>query len=126
MPSLGCKETFLRIWEREFPVTVSVLRSLPDNALDFTQHERSRTLGSLAWQCLIDERVMASIAAKPLHDLRNVPPAPAPLNSIEEFVQAYEAAHWEAFRQVGALSTEKFGGKMPSIYGPSGDQPLPA
>ncbi len=176
MTESSSKETFLRIWDREFRTTLNVLRSFPDQALQTRPHERSRTARDLAWQCVTDEHVIAAIADKPIHDLRNVPPAPAPPENMREIGAAYEAAHAKAVRKIESLSEEEFartvtsilkgrdprsehafewkmpqpdalwanlmdqvhhrgqltiylrqaGGKVPSIYGPSGDEPVPA
>jgi hypothetical protein len=120
MPSVGCKEILLRIWEQQFRVTVKVLRSFPDNALDFTANERSRAPRSLACQCLLEEPVIPSIAEKALHDLQNVPPAP--LKSIEEIVQAY--ARREASRQAGAPGTEGLKRQVTSMR-KGGDRTMP-
>jgi len=165
---MDAKETFRRIWDREFRTTVSVFQSFPADQLDAKPHERSRTVRDLAWQCVIDERVIAAILSKTEHDLRNVPPGPPPPEAMEEIVAAYESAHSEAVEKLNRLPAEKFGrtvtsilasgewkmpqpealwanvmdqvhhrgqltiylrqagGKVPSIYGPSGDQPVPA
>jgi len=159
------KDLFLRIWEREFQTTVRVFKFFPTGQLEFKPHERSRTVRDLAWQCVIDEGVIASTEAQ--NDLRNVPPGPPPPETIEEIIAAYEAAHRKAFAKVSTYSEEEFnrevscllqggewkmpqpeafwgnlmdevhhrgqltvylrlaGGKVPSIYGPSGDEASP-
>jgi uncharacterized damage-inducible protein DinB len=168
------KKIFLRVWDREFRTTLNVLRSFPEDARDGKPHERSRSARDLAWQCVIDERVMATITEKPAHDLRNASPSPIPPDTMRDIAAAYQAAHAAAFRKVESVSEEEFGrmvtsilsdprsdhafewkmpqpdalwanlmdqvhhrgqlaiylrqagGKVPSIYGPSGDQPVPA
>ena len=159
------KVTFLRIWEREFRTTVRVLKAFPPEKIEEKPHERSRTVGSLAWQCATDERVISAILDDE-NDLRNVPPGPPMPGTMEEIVAAYEAAHREAFEKMSLAQEEEFtktvtvllrggqidlprpdaiwgnlmdevhhrgqltvylrlaGGKVPSIYGPSGDEPL--
>jgi uncharacterized damage-inducible protein DinB len=165
---MDAKETFRRIWDREFRTTVTVFRSFPADQLDVKPHERSRTVRDLAWQCVIDERVIETILSKTEHDLRNVPPAPPPPEAMEEIVTAYEIAHSDAVEKLNQLPEAEFdrtvtsilargewkmprpealwanvmdqvhhrgqltiylrqaGGKVPSIYGPSGDQLVPA
>jgi uncharacterized damage-inducible protein DinB len=176
MTSVSSKQTFLRVWDREFRTTMNVFRSFPDAALEAKPHERSRSARELVWQCVTGERVIASIVEKLVHDLRNAPPSlPAP-ETMQEIAAAYETAHRDAVRKVDSLTEEDFGrtvtsilnggdrrsghgfewsmpqpdalwanvmdqvhhrgqltiylrqagGKVPSIYGPSGDQPVPA
>ena len=162
---MNARETFLRIWEREFRTTVRVFKAFSAAQAEFKAHERSRTVRDLAWQCVIDEGVIGSIELQ--NDLRNMPPASPPPETMEEIVAAYEGAHWKAVAKVSSFSEKDFnrtvstllrggewkmaqpeafwgnlmdevhhrgqltvylrlaGGKVPSIYGPSGDEPLP-
>ena len=162
------KETFRRVWDREFRTTANVFRSFSADQLCVKPHERSRTVRDLAWQCVIDEHVIGTILSKTEHDLRNVPPAPPSPAAMEEIVAAYESAHSDAVEKLNQLPEADFdrtvtsilaggewkmprpealwanvmdqvhhrgqltiylrqaGGKVPSIYGPSGDQPVPA
>ena len=159
---MNSKDLFLRIWEREFQTTVRVFKAFSAAQLEFKAHERLRSVRDLAWQCVIDEGVIASTEAQ--NDLRNVPPGPPPSETMEEIIAAYEAAHRKAFAKVSTYSEEEFnrevscllqggewkmaqpeafwgnlmdevhhrgqltvylrlaGGKVPSIYGPSGDE----
>jgi len=163
---MNSKDLFLRIWEREYQTTVKVFKAFSAGQLEFKPHERSRSVRDLAWQCVIDEGVIASVEAR--SDLRNVPPDPAPPATMEEIIAAYEAAHRKALAKVSSFSEEEFnrdvscvlqggewkmaqpeafwgnlmdevhhrgqltvylrlaGGKVPSIYGPSGDEAPPA
>ena len=159
---MNAKDIFLRIWEREFQTTVRVFKAFSEEQLEFKAHERSRTVRDLAWQCVIDEGVIASTEAR--NDLRNVPPGPPPPGTMREIITAYESAHVKAVAKVSQFSEEEFnrtvscllpggewkmaqpeafwgnlmdevhhrgqltvylrlaGGKVPSIYGPSGDE----
>jgi len=165
--SSSAKQTFLRIWDREFRTTTNVFRSFPEEAVDVKPHERSRPACDLVWQCVIDERAIAAIAEQPVHDLRSTPPPPPVPKTMHEIAFAYEAAHREAAAKVDSLTAGEFGrnvtsilkggewtmpqpdafwgnlmdevhhrgqltlylrfagGKVPSIYGPSADQPVP-
>jgi uncharacterized damage-inducible protein DinB len=162
---MDSKEIFLRIWEREFQTTVRVFKAFSAAQLEFKAHERSRSVRDLAWQCVVDEGVIASTEAR--NDLRNVPAGPPPPQTMEEIVAAYENAHAQAVVKVSRFSEEEFnrtvscvlaggewkmpqpeafwgnlmdevhhrgqltvylrlaGGKVPSIYGPSGDEAPP-
>ena len=162
---MSSKEIFLRIWEREFQTTIRVFKAFTADQLDFKAHERSRSVRDLAWQCVIDEGVIASTEAR--NDLRNVPAGPPPPQTMEEIVAAYENAYAQAVAKVSRFSEDEFnrtvscvlpggewkmpqpeafwgnlmdevhhrgqltvylrlaGGKVPSIYGPSGDEAPP-
>jgi len=159
---MDAKEIFLRIWDREATTTVKVIRAFPPDSLDVKPHERSRSIRDLAWQCVIDERVIEKIIDGS-SDLRNVPPSPLPPQTTEEIASAYEAAHHAALEKMrrpetlfsktvtvtmrgGSVELEQaetiWGnlldqihhrgqltiylrqaeGKVPAIYGPSGDE----
>lgn len=161
---MDAKEVFLRIWDREAKTTVRVFRAFPRESLDVKPHERSRSIRDLAWQCVIDERVIEQIIDG-VSDLRNVPPSPPAPETMEEIAAAYETAHREASERMRLPKTEfsktvsvtmrggsiqleqaetlwgnmldqvhhrgqltiylrQAGGKVPSIYGPSGDEAL--
>jgi uncharacterized damage-inducible protein DinB len=159
------KETFLRIWDREAQTTVRVLQAFPADRLETRPHERSRSIRDLGWQCCTDERVIASILDGQ-NDLRNVAPATAPPETMEEIIAEYRRAHRQAHEKMSRISEEEFGkmvtvvlrggqwefpqpeafwgnlmdevhhrgqltvylrqagGKVPSIYGASGDEPM--
>lgn len=159
---MDAKEIFLRIWEREAKTTQKVMHAFPPESLGFKPHERSRSIRDLAWQCVIDERVIEKILDG-ANDLRNAPPSPPPPEKMEEIAAAHEAAHRNASDKMRRPETEfsqkvtvttrggsiqleqaetiwdnlldqihhrgqltiylrQAGGKVPSIYGPSGDE----
>jgi uncharacterized damage-inducible protein DinB len=159
---MDVKEIFERIWQREAKTTARVIRAFPANKLEFKPHERSRSIRDLAWQCVIDERVIEKII-EGASNLRNVPASPPPPETMEEIALAYEKAHREASEKMrrpetqfsrsvtvtmrgGSIQLEQAetiwgnlldqvhhrgqltvylrqaGGKVPSIYGPSGDE----
>jgi uncharacterized damage-inducible protein DinB len=161
---MDAKEVFLRIWDREAKTTLKVFRAFPKESLGVKPHERSRSIRDLAWQCVIDERVIEKIIDGH-SDLRNVPPSPPPPETMEEIAAAYEAAHRDASEKMkrpetqfsktvtvtmrgGSVDLEQAetiwgnlldqihhrgqltiylrqaGGKVPSIYGPSGDEAM--
>lgn len=161
---MDAKEIFLRIWDREAKTTAKVFRAFPLESLGVKPHERSRSIRDLAWQCVIDERVIEKIIDG-FGDLRNVPPSPPPPETMEEIAAAYETAHREASEKMRLPKTEfsktvtvtmrggsiqleqaetlwgnlldqvhhrgqltvylrQAGGKVPAIYGPSGDEAM--
>ena len=159
---MDAKEIFLRIWDREAKTTARVIRAFPAEWLELKPHERSRSIRDLAWQCVMDERVIEKIV-EGANDLRNVPPNPPPPETMAEIAAAYEGAHKQAADKMrrretqftrtvtvttrgGSIHLEQAetiwwnlldqihhrgqltiylrlaGGKVPSIYGPSGDE----
>ncbi len=160
---MDAKKIFLRIWEREAKTTARVIRAFPKDNLDRKPHERSRSVRDLAWQCVIDERVIEKIIDG-ANDLRNVASSPPP-ETMEEIAAAHELAHREASEKMRRQETEfsktvtvmlrggsiqldqaetiwgnlldqihhrgqltvylrQAEGKVPAIYGPSGDEPM--
>lgn len=161
---MNAKDIFLRIWDHESKTTAKVFRAFPAESLDVKPHGRSRPIRDLAWQCVIDERVIEKII-EGANDLRNVPPSPPPPATMEEIAVAHELAHREASEKMRRPETEfsktvtvtmrggsiqmeqaetiwgnlldqihhrgqltvylrQAEGKVPAIYGPSGDEPL--
>lgn len=161
---MDAKEIFLRIWDREAKTTAKVFRAFPLDSLEAKPQGQSRSARDLAWQCVIDERVIEKIIDGQ-NDLRNVPPSPSAPETMEKIAAAYEMAHHEASKKMrrpetefsktvtvtmrgGSIQLEQaetlwgnlldqvhhrgqltvylrlVGGKVPSIYGPSGDEAM--
>ncbi len=157
------KDEFVKVWEREFPTTLKVLRAYPAAKADFKPHERSRTAKELAWT-FVQEEAMIEHVLKGSVDFSV--PMPPPPQTFPEVLSAYEKSHREMVGKVKAApdadlkKTIKFpvapkqmgdvprmavlwmmlmdgihhrgqfsvylrmaGGKVPSIYGPSADEP---
>lgn len=102
---MDAKEIFLRIWDREALTTTKVFRAFPPSSLDLKPHERSRSIRDLAWQCVIDERVIGKIIDG-VNDLRNVPSSPPPPQTMEEIAAAHELAHREASEKMRRPETQ--------------------
>lgn len=102
---MDAKEIFLRIWDREAKTTAKVFRAFPHASLAVKPHERSRSIRDLAWQCVIDERVIEKIIDGS-NDLRNVPPSQPPPQTMEEIALAYETAHRDASEKMRRPETQ--------------------
>lgn len=157
------KEMLLQTWEREFPVTIKVLKALPEGQGDFKPHEMSRTAKEMVWTFVTEEKVILDAFTGTI-DFRGMPPAPA---TFAEALATYEKSHRDLIEQYKKVSEDDFntkmvpflvgpkhmgelhakdvawmmvmdsvhhrgqfsiylrmaGGKVPSIYGPSGDEP---
>ena len=153
------REQFIRVWEREFPTTLKVLKAFPAAKSDFKPHERSRSARELAFVFSIEESVMQMVFKGDVPMGGKFPEAPA---KYDDVVAAYEKAHhanaallagmrdadFQQIRTFGklekvpmiqilwfllmdgvhhrgqfALYLRIAGAKVPSIYGPSGDEP---
>jgi hypothetical protein len=104
------KEMFIQTWEREFQTTVKVLKAYPSDKLDLKPHERSRSAKDLAWTFVGEESVVDGVC-KGKVDFEGGPKAP---NTLQEIISAYEKYHKE---------NVDTGAKVPSIYGPTADEP---
>lgn len=153
------REQFIRVWEREYPTTLKVLKALPPSKSEFRPHERSRTARELAFVFVVEENIDGMIFKGDVPMGGKWPEAPA---RYEDVVTAYEKVHrdnaalfakatdadfqrivtfgklekvpvvqvlWFALmdgihhRGQFALYLRMVGAKVPSIYGPSGDEP---
>ncbi|MGH7496293.1 MAG: DinB family protein [bacterium] len=157
------KDMFLQGWEREFQITMKVLKAFPPDKLEFKPHERSRTARDLAWVFVGDEAVVDMVAKGKIDFSGDMPKPPA---TWSEILVAYEKTHkgmvpkiknmpeadynsiiqfpigpnqmsefrkadvlWllmmDAVHHRGQFSIylRMAGGKVPSIYGPSADEP---
>lgn len=157
------KEMFLNTWEREFPVTVKVLKSYPAGKEDMKPHERSKTAVQLAWNFVMEEKVFVEGVMIGKFDFANAPKPPA---TLAEVASLYEENHAALVAKVQGMSDADLegivqffvapktpgnvrkmdilwmmimdmvhhrgqfsiylrmaGGKVPSIYGPTADEP---
>ncbi|MCG3119374.1 MAG: hypothetical protein ALAOOOJD_01766 [bacterium] len=160
------KERFLQTWEREFQITLKVLRAYPSDQLNLQPHERSRSAKELAWTFVVDQGLVNKIVSLQTLDFKSMPPPPPPPATMKEIVAAYESTHDEMAKKFRNFSEADFnktirfpvgpgqmgdlrraealwmtmmdqvhhrgqfsvylrlaGGKVPSIYGPTADEP---
>ena len=157
------KEMFLGMFEREYGITLKVLKAYPAAKADFKPHERSKSGKDLAWVFVIEQQVVVAGALAGAIDFSKMTPAPA---TMQDVIAAYEKTHPQMVAKLKQTSeaalnqTVKFpvgpkqmadlrvldvlwgmlhdeihhrgqlsvyvrlaGGKVPSIYGPSADEP---
>jgi len=162
MPSTE-KEQFIRVFERELPTTLKVLRAFPADKSSYKPHERSSTAHTLAWTFVIENQLAMAGLKGPLNMGAGMPKPPDKFDDIistyeksaREYMAALKAAPdsrldekltfpsgpgtmgemrvmdflWmmflDAIHHRGQMSVylRPVGGKVPSIYGPSGDEP---
>jgi uncharacterized damage-inducible protein DinB len=158
------KERFLEIWEKEYPVTLKVLRAFPESNTGLQPAEGSRTAQQLAYAFVFDGwGGTQAVDGKLDNPPRNMPPMPQRWGDmVTEVERAFRALGDRVRRATHAelSATMKFptgpkqvtdirrldflwvllmdmvhhrgqfsvylrmaGGKVPSIYGPSADEP---
>ena len=156
------KQQFLDVWEKEFPTTLKLLKAFPSAKLDLRPHEKSKSAKELAWNFVVEEKIIDG-ALKGEIDFQHIPPPPA---TCDEIISTYEKAHKEMVERIKKTpdaelnETVKFftgpkqmgdvrkmdilwlslmdsvhhrgqfsvylrmaGAKVPSIYGPTADEP---
>ncbi len=159
------REMWLQTREMELQTTVKVLRAVPSNRLEYRPHEKSRSVGELAWVFASEEGFLNMIINGKIEmEALGAPPAvPA---TMDEIISGLESATKASNDRVRAMSDDLFnemmdfftapgqmgkmrkgdllwmmvmdhvhhrgqmsvylrlvGGKVPSIYGPTADEP---
>lgn len=158
------KEQYLTTFEKEYPVTLNVLRAFPETKSDLKPHERSKSAKDLAWNFLFESfaGVQGMNGEFPFPP-KGLPGQPATWAGVVSEVEGAFKSLGEKVRKTSDADlnkTVKFfvgpkqmgdvrrmdllwfllmdmihhrgqmsvylrmaGGKVPSIYGPSGDEP---
>jgi uncharacterized damage-inducible protein DinB len=158
------KQQFLATWEREYPVTLKVLRAYPAAKSDLKPHPKARSAKDLAWAFVFEGHAGAqSLDGELKLPPKTLPPMPGTwggvvseceraFKTLAEKVRAAsdaELEHTVKFftgpKQMGDVRKADFlwfllmdmvhhrgqfsvylrlaDGKVPSIYGPSADEP---
>ena len=158
------KAQFLETWEREYPVTLKVLRAYPAAKADLKPHEKARTAKDLAWTFVFEGVGGAqSVEGELKFPPPNMPPKPDTWEGVVAECERAFGGLGDRVRKVSDAqlnTTIKFftgpkqmgdvrrldflwfllmdmvhhrgqfsvylrmaGGKVPSIYGPSADEP---
>jgi|SRR5882672_5842572 len=125
------KERFLANWEREAAVTMKVLRNYPAAKADLKPGEKSKDAKDLAWT-FVFEGFGASQAAQ--GDFKfpppDMPPKPGTWDGVVQecergFRWLADKVRMDMIHHRGQFTVYSriAGGKVPSIYGPSADEP---
>src|SRR4051794_19066308 len=85
---MSVPDFFVKTWESEMPAFGRVLRALPADKLDYRPHDRSSAAGDLAWQLVVEQRALATVAKSGEYPW-DMSGKPATLDGI---VEAWEAA----------------------------------
>ncbi len=109
------KENLLKLFKKEFTTTLKVMRAYPEDKLDFTPHERSKTAKQNMATFVFEMYLMKSYAFG-----ASVESAVFKNYSPDEFMMMmlFDQIH---HRGQMSVYIRLAGGKVPSIYGPSAD-----
>lgn len=105
---MSTREFFVTRFNVERPVTIKVLRALPQDHLDYKPHERNNSAGDIAWFLALEQGYFAEMfESGAIH--RDQVPSPGSLDAIHHRGQL-------------SVYLRPMGGKVPAIYGPSADE----
>ena len=154
----GEKEMFLEVKEKEYQITVRVLKAYPADKLDYKPHEKSRSAGELAFNFAQEERVNVDALAGKIDFSIYGKKRPDTMDEIIALLETNHKASMDAIKAASEEQTNQMvdfagmpmramdvfwmmmmdsihhrgqfsvyirlaGGKVPSIYGPSADEP---
>jgi uncharacterized damage-inducible protein DinB len=102
----GALQTLLAAMEREHATTVRVLRAFPADRLDLQPHPKSKPARDLAW-LFVQEQGLVEKAITTGFDWSAPPAVPPPMpETLDEIVEAFEAAHGRVMAVVRGMSDE--------------------
>ena len=156
------RDMYLQSFEREYPITLKVLKAYPAEKSELKPAEKSKNARELAWMLVLNQMVVTPTLRGELKP-GGMPPPP---KSWNEVLATFETAHRDATAKLSQLSDEQMnrmitlpvgpkqmgevrvadalwrflsdtihhrgrfsvyvrlaGGKLPSIYGPTADEP---
>ena len=107
---------FVERWKQEQPAFAKVLKAMPAERLDYRPHERSSAAGDLAWQLVIEQKMMGRITegGEFPWDSAEKP------GSHEELVAAWERYTAELEKKLEQLDDAKAGESATMKMGESG------
>ena len=119
---IDAKQQFADVYKREHATTLKVLKAYPQDKADYRPHPGNNTAKQIVWTFVVENNVMLAATKGPVQLGGGFPAAPA---TIAECIAAYEKSAKDSIHHRGQLSVyiRPAGGKVPSIYGPSGDEP---
>ncbi len=103
------KENFMRTWDREFQITLKVLKNYPPSRQDYKPHEKSRSAKELAWTFVMEEKTGIDGAITGQINFENMTPAPA---TIKDVLAAFERIHKENFNKIKNMPEEELNKMM--------------
>ena len=99
------KDMFLTTWQREFDITLRVLKNYPAGKEDFKPAEKSRTGREIMWDFVLVERMFEDASHGKTDMMSKPPPAPP---TVAEIIKQFETSH--------ATSVSKFRSATDSVF----------
>ncbi|MFI5372564.1 MAG: DinB family protein [Candidatus Eisenbacteria bacterium] len=156
------KDQYLATFDREYEITMRLLRAYPTDKADLKPSPRSKSAREIAWMLAVTQQVIPMLLGNELPGM-DPPPPPASWDAV---LAALQAAHSDTMTKLRAMRPEDMngtvrlptgpkqmsdvrrgdamwmflydtihhrgqfsvyqriaGGKMPSVYGPTADEP---
>ncbi len=111
------REHYLASLEREYQVTLRVLKAYPADKAQLKFSDRSSPAMQVAWTLVISQMVIEPILTQP----SLVPQAPPPIpNDWKQLVVAFENAHADAAKALAKLDEATFQSPIVMPVGPGG------
>lgn len=122
-PGLG--EQFLRPFIAEHATTRRVLSAFPPDQLELRPHEKCKTARELAWIFVVEQEMAATALTTGFDWSAPPPPRPAPPQTMEEIIAAFDASHQRVVELVRPMSPEQLQATIRFFTGPKtlGDVP---
>jgi len=157
------KQQFENNWDREYLITMKVLKAYPEGQQNWKPHEKSKSAIELAWTIAAEEKTFVDGMISGKIDFSKSPKVPATFKEALAGIEKFHAESSKKFKNIdeeelnktmkfmvaknkmmdvrkmdlmyGLLMDEVHhrgqfsvyvrmaGGKVPSIYGPSADEP---
>lgn len=102
------KALFTKLWTDEAKTTTKVLGRIPEGS-DYKPDPKSRTAQQIAWQIVLEERIIIEM----LESGKAAPFTPVPMpKTVKEIVATYEKQSADILERWKALPPEKWNGEL--------------
>ena len=108
------KENFLSTWEREFQITMKVLKHYPEDKLDLKPAEKLRDARNLLW-VFVSETSLIDMAIQGEIKFGSMPEAP---NTLGEILSAFQAKYDALVAKIKDIPDEELNATVKFMVGP--------
>ncbi len=117
------KDQFIQASDREFEITMKLLREVPAGREDWKPAAKSRTTRELAWIFVMEEKVLEAVSKGPL-EFAGPPPPPPPV-PVSEIVATYAQSHRQMIEAVKAAPDDLMSQTINFPVGPGKRMDIP-
>ena len=107
------KALFMKFWEREAPATRKVISRIPQATSDYKPEPKSKTAREIAWQIVMEEKVLAEGLEKGTLEWRDLT---TPAN-VEEILSTYDQLHDDLTKRLHGLDASAWEKEVRFVYG---------